>query len=172
MTQFPIFSLSALALAVSCAVSAEPASERFDRLGPSQSDFGGVGLMETPTARMAREGEFSANYMDNEQYRRWSVSIQPYEWLETTFRYTDIRTRLYSQSEDFSGDQTYKDKGIDVKLRLWEESFYLPQVALGIRDFTGTGLFDSEFLVASKRWGDFDFSPGMGWGNMAQSGNI
>ena len=114
MTQFPIFSLSALALAVSCVVSAEPASERFDRLGPSQSDFGGVGLMETPTARMAREGEFSANYMDNEQYRRWSVSIQPYEWLETTFRYTDIRTRLYSQSEAFSGDQTYKDKGIDV----------------------------------------------------------
>lgn len=65
-----------------------------------------------------------------------------------------------------------RDKGIDVKLRLWEESFYLPQVALGIRDFTCTGLFDSEFLVASKRWGDFDFSLGMGWGNMAQSGNI
>ena len=172
MNQFPLFSLSVLALAISGAVSAEPASERFDRRGPSQSDFGGVGLIETPTARMAREGEFSANYMDNDQYRRWSVSIQPYEWLETTFRYTDIRTRLYSQYEEFSGDQTYKDKGIDVKLRLWEESFYLPQVALGIRDFTGTGLFDSEFLVASKRWGDFDFSLGMGWGNMAQSGNI
>lgn len=172
MNQLPLFSLSALALAVSCAVSAEPTSERFDRLGPSQSDFGGVGLMETPTARMAREGEFSANYMDNEQYRRWSVSIQPYEWLETTIRYTDVRTQLYSQSEAFSGDQSYKDKGIDIKLRVWQESPYVPELAVGVRDFAGTGLFDSEFLVASKRWGDFDFSLGIGWGYMAESSNI
>ena len=172
MNQFPIFSLSALALAISCAVSAEPASERFDRLGPSQSDFGGAGLMQTPTARMAREGEFSANYFDDDQYRRWSVSMQPYEWLEATIRYTDVRTRLYSSDPNFSGDQTYKDKGIDVKLRLWQESFYTPELAVGVRDFAGTGLFDSEYFVASKRWGDFDFTLGMGWGNMAESGNI
>ncbi|WP_257982463.1 YjbH domain-containing protein, partial [Aeromonas salmonicida] len=37
-----------------------------------------------PTARMAKEGEFSANYFDNEQYRRWSVSVQPFEWFEAT----------------------------------------------------------------------------------------
>ncbi len=171
MTQFPIFSLSALALAVSCAVSAEPASERFDRLGPSQSDFGGVGLMETPTARMAREGEFSANYMDNEQYRRWSVSIQPYEWLETTFRYTDVRTKKYGP-QAFSGDQTYKDKGVDLKVKLLQESYRTPQLAVGVRDIAGTGLFDSEFVAASKRWGDIDFTLGIGWGNMAESANI
>ncbi|MDI8841813.1 YjbH domain-containing protein, partial [Salmonella enterica subsp. enterica serovar Anatum] len=38
-------------------------------VGPSQSDFGGVGLLQTPTARMAREGEMSLNYRDNDQYR-------------------------------------------------------------------------------------------------------
>lgn len=172
MTKLPVFSLSLLALAISPALFAASAPSRFDRLGPSQADFGGVGLMQTPTARMAREGEFSANYMDDEEYRRWSVSIQPYDWLETSIRYTDVRTRLYSPYPDFSGDQTYKDKGIDFKLRLWQESLYAPELAVGVRDFAGTGLFDSEFLVASKRWGDVDFTLGMGWGNMAESSNI
>lgn len=110
--------------------------------------------------------------MDDEEYRRWSMSVQAFEWLETTIRYTDVRTRLYSQDPDFSGDQSYKDKGIDLKLQLWQESYWIPQISLGVRDIAGTGLFDSEFLVASKRWGDVDFTLGMGWGSMAQSGNI
>ncbi|MFC3915069.1 YjbH domain-containing protein [Pseudaeromonas sharmana] len=173
MTKFSLFSLTLLASAVSAAVHANDVEvARFDRLGPSQSDFGGVGLMQMPTARMARLGEFSANYMDDQEYRRWSLSVQPYDWLETTIRYTDVRTRLYSPYPDFSGDQTYKDKGIDIKLRLWQESQWLPQVSAGVRDFAGTGLFDSEFVVASKRWGDLDFTLGMAWGNMGQSGNI
>ena len=173
MTKFSLFSVTLLATAVSAAVQANEADvRRFDRLGPSQSNFGGVGLMQMPTARMARTGEFSANYMDNDQYRRWSLSVQPFDWLETTLRYTDVRTKLYSQYPGFSGDQTYKDKGMDFKLRLWQESRWLPTVAAGARDLTGTGLFDSEFVVASKRWRDLDFTLGMAWGNMGESGNI
>lgn len=164
-------SLVCLACLAAVATQADDYNPRLDGPGPSQSDFGGVGLLQMPTARMARVGEFSASYMDNEEYRRWSVSVQPYEWLEATVRYTDVRPLLYGP-EDFSGDQSYKDKGMDVKLRLLQERRWLPQVAVGIRDFTGTGLFDSEFLVASKAWGPLDITLGMGWGNMAESGNI
>ncbi|MCP6133339.1 YjbH domain-containing protein, partial [Klebsiella pneumoniae] len=102
----------------------------------------------------------------------YSVSMALFPWLETTVRYTDVRTRKYSNDPGFSGNQTYKDKSFDVKLRLWEEGRYLPQVALGKRDIGGTGLFDSEYLVANKAWGDFDFSLGMGWGYIGNSGNI
>ena len=121
---------------------------------------------------MAKTGEFSVNYVDNEQYRRWSMSVQPFDWLEATLRYTDVRTRLYSANSGFSGDQTYKDKGMDVKVRLLEESTWLPNLSLGFRDLMGTGLFDSEYIVGSKRVGPFDFTLGMGWGNMGESGNI
>lgn len=148
------------------------AAEQADEIITSQSDFGGVGLLQMPTARMADNGEFSANYRDNDQYRRWSLSVQPFDWLETTLRYTDTRTRLYSGDSNFSGDQTQKDKGIDLKARLWQESRWVPQISAGVRDFTGTGLFDSEYLTASKRVGPFDFTLGMGWGNMAESGNV
>ncbi|MCH7376434.1 YjbH domain-containing protein [Aeromonas sp. MR19] len=162
--------LKYIAIFVSGAVCA--AESVIDPYGPSQGDFGGVGLLQMPTARMAKTGEFSANYVDNDQYRRWSISAQPFDWFEATLRYTDVRTKKYSPYEDFSGDQTYKDKGMDFKFRLWQESHYLPQVSVGFRDLMGTGLFDSEFLTASKRYGPFDFTIGIGWGNMAESGNI
>ncbi|MEH8015815.1 YjbH domain-containing protein [Rheinheimera muenzenbergensis] len=140
--------------------------------GASQMAHGGVGLIQTPTARMAPAGDLSMNYTDNEEYRLWSVSIQLFDWMESTIRYTDVRTRLYSDDPSFSGDQTYKDKGIDVKFRLLQESSYLPQVSLGIRDFGGTGLFESEYLTLSKKWHNLDFHLGIGWGYLGQGGNI
>ncbi|TVQ48909.1 MAG: hypothetical protein EA371_04635, partial [Gammaproteobacteria bacterium] len=36
---------------------------------PSQGDFGGAGLMQTPIARMPAVGELTASYRDNDQYR-------------------------------------------------------------------------------------------------------
>lgn len=163
------FVISILALGVSAACHAETWPEP---IGPSQSDFGGVGLLQTPTARMAPEGELSLNYRDNDQYRYYSGSVQLFPWLETTLRYTDVRTRKYSSVEAFSGNQTYKDKAFDLKLRLWEESYWLPQVSIGARDIGGTGLFDGEYLVANKAWGPFDFSLGIGWGYLGTNGNI
>ncbi|HAT2610531.1 TPA: YjbH domain-containing protein [Kluyvera intermedia] len=163
------FVISVLALSVSAACQAEtyPAP-----VGPSQSDFGGAGLLQTPTARMAPAGEISLNYRDNDQYRYYSGSMQLFPWLETTLRYTDVRTRKYSSVEAFSGDQSYKDKAFDLKVRLWEEGYWLPQVAVGARDIGGTGLFDGEYIVANKAWGPFDFSLGLGWGYLGTSGNI
>lgn len=162
-----LYSLMAMAVAAACHAETYVPPDN-----TTQSDFGGVGLLQTPTARMAREGAFSFNYHDNDQYRFYSGSMQLFPWLETTLRYTDVRTRKYSNVEAFSGNQTYKDKSFDMKLRLWEEGYWLPQVAIGLRDIGGTGLFDSEYLVASKAWGPFDFSLGIGWGYLGTSGNI
>lgn len=138
----------------------------------NQSDFGGVGLMQTPTARMHDEGEFSLNYVDNEQFRRMSVSLQVFPWLEATARYTDEREQIWGGGVEFSNNQTYKDKGFDAKFRLWQESEYVPQISLGLRDMGGTGLYAAEYVVASKRLGDFDMSLGMGWGYLGRRDNI
>lgn len=189
MTKNRRFKIGCLSLAIGSALSGQAMAQdvadksdivksvtnpntRFDSAGVSQSDFGGTGLLQMPTARMARSGEFNLNYRDNEEYRRYSVSMQLFDWLETTVRYTDIRTRPYSNNTDFSGNQTCKDKSFDVKARLWQESAWLTGVSFGLRDIAGTGLFDSEYLLASKRMGPFDFTFGIGWGNMAESGNI
>ncbi|NUU34848.1 YjbH domain-containing protein [Pseudomonas sp. C2B4] len=137
----------------------------------TQNDFGGVGLLQTPTARMAPAGELSVNANRTRPYSRYSVSLQPFEWLEGSFRYTAITNRPYGP-ESLSGDQSYKDKAVDVKLRLWQESYWAPELALGFRDVGGTGLFSSEFLVANKRYDDFDFSAGIAWGYLGNRGDF
>nr|WP_261258248.1 YjbH domain-containing protein [Alishewanella sp. BS5-314] len=165
------FALSPLLLAMSATVNAEQRWQ-LPPAGVSQSAHGGVGLIQVPTARMASEGNLSINYSDNEEYRFWTVSTQLFPWLEATVRYTDVRTRLYSNDPGFSGDQTLKDKGIDAKFRLRQESKWLPEVAVGLRDLGGTGFFESEFAVLSKKFGDFDLHLGLGWGYLGNAANI
>ena len=137
----------------------------------TQNDFGGVGLLQTPTARMAPAGELSFNANRTEPYSRYSLSLQPLDWLEGTFRYTAITNRMYG-SEALSGNQSYKDKAVDAKARLWQESHWLPEVALGFRDIGGTGLFSSEYFVANKRYNDLDFSLGIAWGYIGNRGDL
>ena len=135
------------------------------------SNWGSVGLLQTPTARMRGVGEFSLSFSHTYPYTLGNVFMQPFEWLETGFRYTDISNVLYGPVS-LSGNQSYKDKSVDFKIRLMTESAYVPQVSVGIRDVTGTGLFAGEYLVGSKRTGSFDWSLGLGWGYLGARGDI
>jgi hypothetical protein len=138
---------------------------------PTQSDWGGAGLWQTPTARMADEGEVAFTASRTSPYTRYNFTLQPLPWLEGVFRYVNIGNRLYG-SPDLSGNQSYKDKSIDAKARIWQESHWLPDVAVGIRDLGGTGLFSGEYAVASKRFGAFDTSLGLGWGYLGSRGDF
>jgi Exopolysaccharide biosynthesis protein YbjH len=160
-----VSTLPLLAAGASCALASEN-----PRYRTTQHDFGGVGLLQTPTARMAPAGEFSFNANRTSPYSRYSISVQPLPWLESTIRYIAISNINYGD-EGFS-DQSLKDKAIDAKFRLWQESRWLPQVALGFRDIGGTGLFSSEFIVANKRFYDLDFSLGVAWGYIGNRGDF
>lgn len=135
-----------------------------------QTDFGGVGLLQKPTARMAPLARFSGQYLRVDPYENYTLSFQPFEWAEVGLRYTEIRNLRFPASDD--PDRKLLDKGFDVKLRLMREGRYLPNFALGFRDVGGTGLFSGEYLVASKRFHDFDFTLGVGWGYLAQGSSF
>jgi len=152
------------------AISVRPdAAPQYRALQSSGNDWGETGLLQTPTARMGQAGDMRTSLTHVSPYTRLNVMFQPLDWLEAGFRYTSVSNRIYGIG---LSNQGYKDKSIDLKARLWKESAYLPEVALGFRDIGGTGLFSSEYLVASKRHGDLDFSLGIGWGYMGSSGNI
>lgn len=155
-----------------CTLSYGQESWNLPPVGSSLMVHGGTGLIQTPTSRMLPEGELILSYTDNDQYRFGSVTLQLFPWLQSTIRYTDTRTRLFSQVAEFSGDQTLKDKGIDAKFRLLKESYYLPELSVGFRDFGGTGFFESEFIGLSKRYGNVDFHLNIGWGYLGTTGNI
>ena len=136
------------------------------------NDFGGVGLIQTPTARFAPDGQLTAGYNQVRPYDRYFVTLQATSWLEATLRYTSVENRLYSLVPAFSGNQTFKDRGFDVKFKLMNEGRVRPAFAIGFRDFVGTGLFSSEYLVANKSIGPLDASFGVGWGNLGARGDV
>ena len=144
---------------------------RYAEPEPTASNWGNVGLLQTPTARMQKPGYFGLTFHRTWPYQHMGVFFQPVDWLEAGFRYVDTSNRLYGP-EAFSGSLPDKDKSFDVKVRAWQESDWLPEFAVGIRDVGGTGLFSSEYMVASKRTGRVDWSLGMGWGYLGGRGNL
>ncbi len=132
----------------------------------TNNDWGLVGALQTPSARMRSAGHFAFTSNRVDPYTRWNVIAQPFSWMEAGFRYTDITNRQYGLGT-LDTVQSYKDKGFDLKLGLWSESTFTPEISIGFLDFAGTGLFSSEYVVASKRFNNFDVSLGLAWGYMA-----
>jgi hypothetical protein len=127
----------------------------------SASDFGVTGLIDIPTARMSADGTLTTTAAIQSRTNSYAITYQATPWLEGTFRYTGWNQANYSYDRNYAG-----------KVRLWQERDYLPQAAIGIRDLAGTGLWGSEYVVASKTVGDFDFTLGMAWGRLAGDGDL
>ena len=133
----------------------------------TSNDWGTLGYWQTPSARI-REGAIRFGYAQVYPYTRYNLMLSPLDWLEFGFRYTNVANRLYSSFASFS-TLDYTDKSIDAKVKLLAEGPYLPEVAVGLVDGGGTGLFTSEYLVASKRFGSLDLSLGASFGYFAGS---
>ena len=148
MTSF----MSRVLLAMVCAGIANPLFA---------SDFGVSGLIDIPTARMSADGTLTTTAAIQSLTKAYSITYQAMPWLEGTFRYTGFNRKIFSY-----------DRNYEVKARLLKEGTHVPQVAIGIRDLVGTGLWGSEYVVASKKYGNFDFTAGIGWGRLAGKGDF
>jgi hypothetical protein len=131
--------------------------------GPVLRDnYGSVGLIDMPSARMAPDGEFAVSAAFLKDNQHYNMTFQALPWLETAFRYSGL------QRYD-PGYPVYYDRSFALKARLWDESDLFPAVSLGINDLIGTGIYGGEYLVASKQIGPFDATLGMGWGRLAST---
>jgi hypothetical protein len=134
---------------------------------PTLSHYGGGGLLDTRTARFLPDGYLAATVSIKNPDDRIGFTFQAFPWLETTFRWSNnyaIRPEL--------GAGQGADRSFDVKLRLARESAYVPELAIGLQDFLGTGTYGAEYIVGSKRFGRFDVSLGLGWGRFASRGTF
>ncbi len=129
------------------------------------NNHGAIGLINMPTARFYEESSFgfTVNYNDPDQ--KVTMTSSPFDWLEASFFYTNIDGKPYCNTlSDPVCQQDYKDKGFNAKLRIKKEG-RLPAIAIGVSDLAGTGLYSSEYLVASYGIQNIDFHIGLGWGN-------
>jgi Bacterial putative lipoprotein (DUF940). len=124
-----------------------------------------------PNARFMDEARMRFNFSGSFPYEYTSLTTSPFNWFEATYRYTEIKDEQYGPSI-YSNNQSLKDKGFDVKFRIFKESLYMPSVAVGLNDIAGTGLFSSEYIVATKNYKDIDFTLGLGFGLLGNEGGI
>ena len=128
-----------------------------------QNNHGYLGIINTPTARFYDESSYAMTLYAGNPDSRFTLTSYPFDWLEASLFYTSIDDKPYPGS---GFTQDYKDKGFNFKIRLKEEGV-LPAIALGINDIGGTGLYSSEYIVASYGINNIDLNFGLGWGNMS-----
>ncbi|MBN9546616.1 MAG: YjbH domain-containing protein [Alphaproteobacteria bacterium] len=119
-------------------------------------------MIDMPSARMPLDAELSAGASFFQNTQHYYLGFQALPWLETSFRYSGL-------SRFDPSYPVYWDRSFAIKARLWNESSFFPAIAIGINDLVGTGIYSSEFIVASKRIGPLDFTLGMGWGRLGEA---
>ena len=112
------------------------------KLEPSSSNYGITGIINMPSARLMTEGSMKIGYSSSYPNEYTYISATPFNWLEASYKYTELKNLLYGPST-YSGNQTLKDKGFDLKIRLMRESYYLPDISVGWNDLAGTGKFSA-----------------------------
>ena len=124
-----------------------------------------------PNARLMPEGSMKIGFSSSFPNEYTYISATPFSWLEASYKYAEQKNLLYGPSS-YSGNQTLKDKGFDLKIRLLKESYFMPEVAIGWNDLAGTGKFSAEYVSATKKIKNFDLTIGYGWGALGQNKNV
>lgn len=154
------FAALAISLAALQAAGAEPL------IGGSRNAFGLPGGFDTPSAFGLPDGVIGASTLFGAGGQRHSFAFQITPRLSAVFRYSMIND-YYAP-----GDALY-DRSIDLHLKLLEEAGWRPALAVGVRDFIGSGAYASEYVVATKTiTPTLSISAGLGWGRLGSSDGI
>ena len=157
----------ALALAAALGLSAvgAGAQEAAWPAAPVLNSYGMPGTIDMPSAVPMPDGTiaFSATALPGTS--RFTLTFQIAPRLTGSFRYSRIeRPRL---------NDTLYDRSFDLQFQLLQERPGRPGLALGLRDFIGTGEYSSEYLVASGQvTPQLRLSGGIGWGRLATHGGF
>lgn len=123
--------------------------------------LGTPGLIEMPSAATTPEAELGVSLSGFSLQQHVSFAFQITPRLQASFRYSHL-DNLTGPGTDGVYEPSY-----DFQYRLVDETAARPAIAIGIRDFFGSGRQNSEYLVATKTIGDdLRVTGGIGWGRM------
>lgn len=131
----------------------------------SKSIYGQGGTLTTPNARHFKTGTISANIATLDPYIHYGFGVQLLDGLHAQLR----QSAEISSAKD---DAHRLFPGLDLKLRLLQESRVRPEISIGMMSAVGHKRMAGEYIAASKRYGDFDFTAGMGWGRFGSAKHV
>ena len=154
-------------LGVLVAVTALSGSQALSQDAPGlYGVYGTPGLVDMPTARSAADAEVATTVSSSSPTTRTTFTFQVLPRVSGSFRYSVI--------EDYSGPgANLYDRSFDLRFTLAEERGPWPEIALGLQDVLGTGVFAGEYLVATRRVSpSVEVTGGLGWGRFASDGGF
>ncbi len=115
-----------------------------------------------PTASGLPDGELAFTTSHYGKTSRNTLTFQFTPRLTGSFRYSILKDYF---SPSTGGDLF--DRSFDVQYRFIDEGRIRPAIAVGLRDFGGTGIFGAEYIVATKRIKpNLSVTGGIGWGRL------
>jgi hypothetical protein len=114
--------------------------------------YGTPGIIDMPSAVTPADAELSTTIAVFGDTQRATFSFQVLPRVTGSFRYSLID--IY-------------DRSFDLQYQIASEGQYRPAIAVGLRDFLGTGRYSSEYMVATKTLGpNVRATAGLGWGRL------
>ena len=146
-----------LAGTLACVSSAASAEFRWPE---SYNSYGTLGLIDLPSARASEDAEVAITVARSGPTTRTSFTFQVFPRVSGTFRYSIV--------EDFSGPgRDLFDRSFDARFTLIDGRNGFPDVAIGLQDFLGTGVFAGEYIVATGTVAPgLEVTGGIGWGRL------
>lgn len=126
---------------------------------------GALGLNTVPSARMDDPGTIRFGLATLDPYAHSFLGVQIAEPLYISLRQT---ARISDPKEE--AERLFP--GVDLKVRLIEESRSRPEISVGLQSALGHKRMAGEYIAASKRFYDFDFTAGLGWGRFGSAGHF
>ena len=123
--------------------------------------YGSPGLVDMPTAEVPPDATLAMTHGRFNGTSRSTIYFQILPRLSGSFRYSSV--------DDYLGKNrgTLFDRSFDLRYQLFTETDRRPSVVVGLQDFIGTGIYNSEYIVATKtlRPG-LKVTAGLGWGRL------
>ncbi|GAA6201279.1 YjbH domain-containing protein [Aquicoccus sp. SU-CL01552] len=133
--------------------------------------YGYPGLIDMPSAVSRPDAELAITSSHFQNQTRNTLTFQITPRLSGSFRYAqlyDIRPNPGGAVAPYRFDRSFS-----LHYRLMDEEGWQPAVAVGLNDFLGTGLYSSEYVVATKTLAPgLRLTGGMGWGRLATHGGF
>lgn len=132
------------------------------QMAPTINLYGTTGLIDMPSAESQPDAELNTTIGGFGGSTRATFTFQVMPRLSGSFRYSKVPNWT-------NGEATY-DRSFDIQYRLLDEGKIRPAVAVGLRDFMGTGIYSGQYLVATKNLHPtLKATAGLGWGRFSDS---
>lgn len=161
---FPRRSVIAALTAGGLTVQAAPGVAQI-RLPPAGlGAFGMPGIIDMPNATVMADGTLAFSAMAMPGTWRTTLAFQVLPRVTVSFRYGAADIGVGPTGVNY-------DRSFDLHWQVLQQGRYLPALAFGLRDFIGTGILSSEYIVATRTINPrLRASLGIGWGRLATHG--